>query len=85
MTYRDLLVQMEKDLGVSQVGLLKQERDFGSVAYLGRRNEIVFPFAPASGLCSIYLDADDDTVVRDEVIEAIYRKFSSRFREELKT
>ena len=78
MTYRELIAQTEKDLGVSQVGKLKQQSDFGTVAYLGRKNEIVFPFAPPSGLYPIYLDADDDTVVEHEVIQAIYRKFGDR-------
>ena len=41
-------------------------------------NEIVFPFAPSSGLYPIYLDVGDDTVVENEVIQAIYRKFGDR-------
>ena len=77
MIYRDLLGQLHQDLKVSQVGLLKQQGDAGEIAVLGRKEEIVFPFRPASGFYHVYLDAHVFTVIHEEVIEAIYRQFSN--------
>ena len=77
MIYRDLLEKLHDEIGVSQVGLLKQQGDAGEIAVLGRKEEIVFPFRPASGFYQVYLNARVFTVIHEEVIEAIYRQFSN--------
>ena len=74
MEYRDLIRALAK-FGISQVGILRQQGDTGDVAYLGIKEEIVIPFVPKSGIHSIYRDNADDTVVHQEVIDAICRRF----------
>ena len=66
--------------GISQVGILRQQGDTGDIAYLGIQEEIVVPFVPKSGIHSIYRDKAEDTVIRQEVIDAIRRRFSIQER-----
>ena len=78
MIYRDLLGQPHKDLKVcAGHGILKLDFDAGEIAVLGRTEDIVFPFRPASGFYHVYLDAHVFTVIHDQVISAIYRQFST--------
>ena len=74
MLYRELLAKLQR-LGIKQLARSEQQGDDGDIAYLGRPEGIVVPFPVPSGIHYVYRTNGDDTVIHDEIIEAILRRF----------
>ena len=77
MTYSDLQAKLAP-FGVGHIARLKKGED--EFVYLGRKEDLVFPFAPKA-LHPVYLENGDATQLHPEEISAILRTFEIEEKE----
>ena len=73
--YYSELLRILRPYGIGQISLLRQPPDPGDIAYVGRIGESAIPQPPRSGLYVIYRDNGDHTLIHQEIVDAICRKF----------